>query len=235
MKAERLHCFKTDLTHKKAEQNLWDKYLPITKQFLFFKIQAKQWGETQGRWPKKSAEFLLQLLKNAESNADLKGLDVDHLVIDHIQVCQIWFFPFHVKLLMINNNHHFIYRSTVHPTCVAGHTALTVGSTLTWAAHATWRLSCLKRRMLFLKWRMMNLPRKRFPRRSWLAKRCLREGNRETAALDVHFVTEIQLVANEFFSFLFKLHVKLAAGTSIKISCLSLKGSTFSYKGRYYR
>ncbi|GAB6023078.1 60S ribosomal protein L17 [Chamberlinius hualienensis] len=48
--------------------------------------QAKQWGCTQGRWPKKSAEFLLQLLKNAESNADLKGLDVDHLVIDHIQV-----------------------------------------------------------------------------------------------------------------------------------------------------
>merc|ERR1711926_13300 len=48
--------------------------------------QAKQWGTTQGRWPKKSAEFLLQLLKNAESNADLKGLDVDHLVIDHIQV-----------------------------------------------------------------------------------------------------------------------------------------------------
>merc|ERR1712221_19437 len=37
--------------------------------------QAKQWGTTQGRWPKKSAEFLLQLLKNAESNADLKGLD----------------------------------------------------------------------------------------------------------------------------------------------------------------
>ena len=49
-------------------------------------LQAKQWGTTQGRWPKKSAEFLLQLLKNAESNADLKGLDVDHLVIDHIQV-----------------------------------------------------------------------------------------------------------------------------------------------------
>jgi len=48
--------------------------------------QAKQWGCTQGRWPKKSAEFLLQLLKNAESNADLKGLDVDHLVIEHIQV-----------------------------------------------------------------------------------------------------------------------------------------------------
>ena len=27
---------------------------------------------SQGRWPKKSAEFLLQLLKNAESNAEYK-------------------------------------------------------------------------------------------------------------------------------------------------------------------
>merc|ERR1711992_268215 len=39
-----------------------------------------------GRWPVKSATFLLQLLKNAESNADCKGLEVDSLVIDHIQV-----------------------------------------------------------------------------------------------------------------------------------------------------
>ncbi|XP_031634958.1 60S ribosomal protein L17-like [Contarinia nasturtii] len=48
--------------------------------------QAKQWGTTQGRWPKKSADFLLQLLKNAESNSEYKGLDVDRLVIDHILV-----------------------------------------------------------------------------------------------------------------------------------------------------
>merc|ERR1711872_339254 len=43
-------------------------------------------GAVQGRWPQKSADFLLQLLKNAESNAEFKGLDADHLVIDHIQV-----------------------------------------------------------------------------------------------------------------------------------------------------
>ncbi|XP_035297360.1 60S ribosomal protein L17-like [Cricetulus griseus] len=48
--------------------------------------QAKQWGWTQGRWPKKNAEFLLHVLKNAESNAELKCLDVDSLVIEHIQV-----------------------------------------------------------------------------------------------------------------------------------------------------
>ena len=46
---------------------------------------GKQWGWTQGQWPKKSAEFLLQVLKNAESNSELKGLDV---VIEHIQVAK---------------------------------------------------------------------------------------------------------------------------------------------------
>ncbi|UYV72555.1 RPL17 [Cordylochernes scorpioides] len=50
------------------------------------KAQVKQHHWTQGRWPKKSAEFLLQLIRNAESNADLKGLEVDRLTIDHIQV-----------------------------------------------------------------------------------------------------------------------------------------------------
>lgn len=38
--------------------------------------QAKQEGSTtgQGRWPKKSCEFLLGLLKNAESNAEVCAL-----------------------------------------------------------------------------------------------------------------------------------------------------------------
>jgi large subunit ribosomal protein L17e len=45
---------------------------------------AKQWGWTW--WPKKSAEFLLYMLKNADSNDEFKGLDTDSLVIAHIQV-----------------------------------------------------------------------------------------------------------------------------------------------------
>merc|ERR1712044_18431 len=50
--------------------------------------QAKNCNSSgsQGRWPAKSAEFLLQPLKNAESNAEYKGLDTDHLMIEHIQV-----------------------------------------------------------------------------------------------------------------------------------------------------
>ncbi|XP_037064706.1 60S ribosomal protein L17-like [Peromyscus leucopus] len=47
--------------------------------------QAKQWSWTQGPWPKRSAEFLLHMFKNAESDAELKGLGVDSLV-EHIQV-----------------------------------------------------------------------------------------------------------------------------------------------------
>ena len=43
-------------------------------------------GLDAGSVAQKSAEFLLHMLKNAESNAELKGLDVDSLVIEHIQV-----------------------------------------------------------------------------------------------------------------------------------------------------
>ena len=48
--------------------------------------KANQWRWMQGRWPKKTAEFLLHMLKNAESNAELRGFDVDSLVVEHIQV-----------------------------------------------------------------------------------------------------------------------------------------------------
>uniref|UniRef100_A0A2K6SSP8 Large ribosomal subunit protein uL22 n=1 Tax=Saimiri boliviensis boliviensis TaxID=39432 RepID=A0A2K6SSP8_SAIBB len=62
------------------------KGMHIRKATKYMK-DAKQWGWTQqGQWPKKSAEFLLHMLKNAESNAELKGLHVDSLVIEHVQV-----------------------------------------------------------------------------------------------------------------------------------------------------
>jgi len=48
--------------------------------------QAKAFKMSQGRWPVKSAKILLDLLKNAESNAEFKNLDTDNLVIKHIQV-----------------------------------------------------------------------------------------------------------------------------------------------------
>lgn len=47
--------------------------------------QAKAFKHTQGRWPEKSVRVLLQLLKNAESNAEAKNLDPERMVIKHIQ------------------------------------------------------------------------------------------------------------------------------------------------------
>ena len=48
--------------------------------------QAKRHGTTQGRWPEKSCRFLLDMLQNAESNAEFNGLEVESLFVAHIQV-----------------------------------------------------------------------------------------------------------------------------------------------------
>jgi ribosomal protein L22 len=42
----------------------------------------------KGRWPEKSVRFITRLLKNAESNADAKSLDLENLVIKNIVVQQ---------------------------------------------------------------------------------------------------------------------------------------------------
>lgn len=41
-----------------------------------------------GRWPEKSIKFITRLLKNAESNADAKNIDVEELYIKNIVVQQ---------------------------------------------------------------------------------------------------------------------------------------------------
>jgi large subunit ribosomal protein L17e len=53
-----------------------------------FSSSGKQFGVSKARWPVKSAEFLIDLLKNAEANADTKGLDTGNLVVQRIQVNQ---------------------------------------------------------------------------------------------------------------------------------------------------
>ncbi|RKO95123.1 hypothetical protein CAUPRSCDRAFT_9367, partial [Caulochytrium protostelioides] len=50
--------------------------------------QAKEFGATQARWPVKSVEFILGLLKNAEANAKAKQISRKNLVISHVQVNQ---------------------------------------------------------------------------------------------------------------------------------------------------
>merc|ERR1711991_1010014 len=48
--------------------------------------QAKPFAVSQCRWPKKSVEYVLSLLRNAQSNAELKDLDIDTLVVTHVAV-----------------------------------------------------------------------------------------------------------------------------------------------------
>eukprot|EP01061_Rhynchopus_euleeides_P007935 TRINITY_DN16_c0_g3_i3.p1 TRINITY_DN16_c0_g3~~TRINITY_DN16_c0_g3_i3.p1 ORF type:complete len:213 (+),score=63.52 TRINITY_DN16_c0_g3_i3:73-639(+) len=48
--------------------------------------QAKEFGVTQGRWPRKSVEMFQGLLKNAESNAEQKGLELNDLKLTHCVV-----------------------------------------------------------------------------------------------------------------------------------------------------
>ena len=48
------------------------------------KNQAGSHG-AQGRWPSKATRVVLDLLKNAEANADMKGLDADTLYVTHAQ------------------------------------------------------------------------------------------------------------------------------------------------------
>jgi len=55
---------------------------------MFDACLGKPFGVSKARWPVKSAEFLLSLLKNAEANADTKGLDTSNLIVKHIQVNQ---------------------------------------------------------------------------------------------------------------------------------------------------
>ncbi|KAG2176119.1 hypothetical protein INT43_005352 [Umbelopsis isabellina] len=50
--------------------------------------QAKPFKTTQARWPVKSVKFVLDLLKNAESNAEAKGLSVEDLHVANIVVNQ---------------------------------------------------------------------------------------------------------------------------------------------------
>jgi len=47
--------------------------------------QAKRHKVTQGGWPQKTVRHVLDLLTNAESNAEIQGLDLEQLYVYHIQ------------------------------------------------------------------------------------------------------------------------------------------------------
>lgn len=62
--------------------------MEVSGMLIWDRSTGKALGATRARWPVKSAEFLLSLLKNAEANADTKGLDTANLIVKHIQVNQ---------------------------------------------------------------------------------------------------------------------------------------------------
>ena len=47
---------------------------------------AIQFGLTKGRYPEKSVRIMLNLLKNAKANAEVKNLNVDKLIIKNVLV-----------------------------------------------------------------------------------------------------------------------------------------------------
>lgn len=69
--------------------NLWKKICEWSRTSTDnFSFTGKQFGVSKARWPVKSAEHIIDLLKNAEANADGKGLDTSALIIKRIQVNQ---------------------------------------------------------------------------------------------------------------------------------------------------
>ena len=56
-----------------------DSYLERSARYIVWRI---------GRWPEKSVKFITRLLKNAESNADAKNIDLEDLYIKSIVVQQ---------------------------------------------------------------------------------------------------------------------------------------------------
>lgn len=48
--------------------------------------QAKKYKVSRCRWPEKSVKAVLDLLKNAQSNAEYQGLDSKNLSVSHVQV-----------------------------------------------------------------------------------------------------------------------------------------------------
>lgn len=48
--------------------------------------QAKEFGRTQGRWPIKSVKVILGLLDSMEKTAKVRSLEINKLVLRHVQV-----------------------------------------------------------------------------------------------------------------------------------------------------
>lgn len=102
-----------------------------------------------GRWPEKSVRFITRLLKNAESNADAKSIDVEELLIKNIVVQQAPVRPFPKAVPSSSALSHVnlptpIFDVRRKPAAV--HTVPTVVSTPTRATLATSKSSSAQER-----------------------------------------------------------------------------------------
>ena len=80
---------------KKAQRYLED-VLQFKQAVPFLRFTGGRGRHAQGKlrnapgnnvgWPVKSTRYVLDLLNNAEANAELKGLDIDALYVTHMQV-----------------------------------------------------------------------------------------------------------------------------------------------------
>jgi hypothetical protein len=74
-----------------------------------------------GRWPEKSVRFLLRLLKNAESNADAKNLELEDLYVKSIVVQQAPVRPLPSPLSVSVPNVFFAENPPPHIPCARSH------------------------------------------------------------------------------------------------------------------
>lgn len=127
----------------------------------------------QGRWPEKSVKFITRLLKNAESNADAKNLDVEDLIIKNIVVQQA---P--VGLPFDSSSPTLIFTCLNNRKLAAVRTVLMVASTPT---KVTLAMSKLSSRYLRRRWNEARI------RRSQLLHLLALIGDRsQSAALKLH-------------------------------------------------
>lgn len=73
-----IHYMENVLEHKQI--------IPYFKYYGGRHAQCKVFGVNTGRWPEKSVKAVRDLLINAKTNAETKGLDTDKCVISHVVV-----------------------------------------------------------------------------------------------------------------------------------------------------
>jgi large subunit ribosomal protein L22 len=72
----------------KEAKRLLEDIIALKRPIKFYRYKRKcshrKGHMGPGAYPKKAAECILYVLKNAENNAEYKGLDIENLVVSHI-------------------------------------------------------------------------------------------------------------------------------------------------------